>query len=96
MTLLLSVLATWRLTHLLVEEDGPWDIVVKVRARLGNTVAGRAMDCFYCLSLWIAAPVAVLVATGVRDFVITWLGISGAACLLERGTSRDERGAEAS
>ena len=82
-----AALATWRLAHLLAEEDGPGDVVVLLRARLGDSVAGRAMDCFYCLSLWVAAPLAGLVAPDVTGFVLLWLGCSGAACLLERATT---------
>ncbi len=83
---LLVALATWRLSHLLAEEDGPGNAVVRLRAWLGDSAPGRAMDCFYCLSLWLAAPLALLVARDVLGFVLTWLGASGAACLLERVT----------
>jgi hypothetical protein len=80
----ISVLAVWRLTHLLVAEDGPWDFVYHLRKKLGNSIAGKAMDCFYCLSLWIAAPLSLLVCTNWINRVICWISISGAACLLER------------
>jgi hypothetical protein len=83
----LAALATWRLAHLLAEEDGPGDVVVRLRARLGDSAAGRAMDCFYCLSLWVAAPLALAVARDAGGFVLVWLGCSGAACLLERATA---------
>ena len=86
--LLLVALATWRVCHLLSEEDGPWEFVVRLRAWLGDSLAGRAMDCFYCLSLWVAAPLAALVANDATGFVLAWLGISGAAGLLERATTR--------
>ena len=56
-----AVLAVWRLTHLLAAEDGPADIVVRLRRLLGNSLAGKMMDCFYCLSVWIAAPAALFV-----------------------------------
>jgi len=56
------VLATRRVTHLLACEDGPADGIVRIRARLGRTVLGKLIDCFNCLSLWIAAPVALLVS----------------------------------
>ncbi len=59
MRLVLAVLATWRVTHLLVSEDGPADMIVRFRALLGQSLAGRLMDCFNCLSLWIAACGAV-------------------------------------
>ena len=83
MRFVLAVLATWRITHLLVSEDGPGDLVVRLRARLGRSFAGRLMDCFYCLSLWVAAPLAFFVCRTPVELVMTWLALSGAACLLE-------------
>ncbi len=79
-------LAVWRVTHLLAEEDGPGDVVVRLRKRLGDSIAGQAMDCFFCLSLWIAAPFAVLLAGDVLTWGLMWLALSGAACLLQRAT----------
>jgi uncharacterized protein DUF1360 len=83
---ILAVLAAWRVTHLLASEDGPGDLVYRLRARLGSSFAGKLMDCFYCLSLWVAVPFALLVTRQVPDWILTWLAISGAACLLERAT----------
>lgn len=79
-------LAVWRVTHLLAEEDGPGDLVVRLRQQLGDGIAGKAMDCFFCLSLWIAAPFAVLLAGDLLTWVVMWLALSGAACLLQRAT----------
>jgi Protein of unknown function (DUF1360) len=84
MRFLLAVLATWRIAHLLASEDGPWDLVVRLRVRLGGNFAGRLMDCFYCLSVWVAAPLAFFVCRRPLDLAVTWLALSGAACLLER------------
>ena len=80
----LAVLATWRITHLLAREDGPADLIVRLRARLGHGVFGKLMDCFYCLSVWVAAPLAFHVSRKPVDLLLTWLALSGAACLLER------------
>jgi len=82
--LTLAVFAIWRVTHLLAKEDGPWDAIVAVRLRLGNGFLGSLMDCFYCLSLWIAAPAAYMLMSGWREWPLLWLGLSGAACLLEQ------------
>lgn len=82
--LVLAVLATWRLTHLLAREDGPWGGVARLREILGNSLAGRAMDCFHCLSLWVAAPIALWLGTGFVEWLLAWLALSGAACLCER------------
>lgn len=78
------ILATWRITHLLAKEDGPAYIVARLRARLGDGLLGQLMDCFKCLSMWIAAPMAFVVFQRPLDWLIAWLAISGAACLLEQ------------
>ena len=82
--LVLAVLATWRLTHLLAREDGPADLLVRLRARLGNGGLGHLMDCFNCVSLWVAAPLAWWLASTLGDGIVVWLALSGAVCLLER------------
>ena len=79
-----AALATWRVTHLLASEDGPADAVVRLRARLGAGKAAGLMDCFQCLSVWIAAPASLYVTRDRRGRVAVWLALSGAACLLER------------
>lgn len=84
MRLVLAVLATWRVTHLLAREDGPDDLIVRFRAWLGNWAIGKLMDCFKCLSLWIAVPTAFFVSRRRMEWVFCWLAISGGACLLER------------
>jgi Protein of unknown function (DUF1360) len=86
--LAVAVLATWRVTHLLAKEDGPWDAIVALRLRVADGFVGSLMDCFYCLSLWMAAPAAYLVMSRWREWPMLWLAISGAACLLERLTER--------
>jgi hypothetical protein len=87
----LGVLATWRVTHLLAEEDGPGDLVVRLRARVGDGWQGRLMDCFYCLSVWTATPFALAVTRRRRDAPVAMLALSGAACLLERATALGAR-----
>jgi|CXWL01.1.fsa_nt_gi hypothetical protein len=80
----LGVLATWRVAHLLAHEDGPWDAVLRLRVLLGNGVWGRLVDCFACLSLWVAAPIALAVGRNPGEWVLAWLALSGAACVLQR------------
>jgi hypothetical protein len=60
------VLATWRISNLVVDdsEDGPWDVLHKVRHLMGiryddknraygiNEI-GRAATCMWCFSLWV-------------------------------------------
>ncbi|UWZ85404.1 DUF1360 domain-containing protein [Occallatibacter riparius] len=84
----MAVLATWRVTHLLAEEDGPADLVVRFRKLLGDSFVGRMMDCFYCLSVWIAAPAALFITRRPLEWFMNWLALSGGACLLERLTTK--------
>lgn len=81
---LLGVFASWRLAHLLAYEDGPWDLLARLRAALGNSLLGGLMDCFYCVSLWVAAPFGLLLGRSAQECALVWLALSGAACLLER------------
>ena len=84
-----AALATWRVSHLIAHEDGPWNLVARARARAGSSELGELMDCFYCLSLWVGAPAALTVARG-RALPAARLAVSGAACLLERITHREK------
>jgi hypothetical protein len=79
-----AALATWRVTHLIAHEDGPWNLIAKTRKRVGSGFLGQLMDCFYCVSLWVAGGVTLLLGPNLRDGVLLWLALSGAACLLDR------------
>ena len=79
----LAVLATWRVTHLLAYEDGPVDIVVRLRVALGDSLLGQLIDCFKCLSMWIAIPAAFFVTRNPLTWLFVWLSLSGAVCLLQ-------------
>ena len=84
---LVAALATWRLTNLIAREDGPGAGLASLRARLDTGFFGQLMDCFYCLSLWVAAPVAWFGAGTWRDRLLVWFALSGAAILLDRFAS---------
>lgn len=82
--LLVGLLATWRVTHLLQAEDGPWDLSLRLRRAAGHGFFGHMLDCFYCLSLWIAAAVAPWLAHDLAGGILLWLALSGGASALER------------
>ena len=82
MEFVLCTLAVWRLAHLLSQEDGPFDLVLKFRKLFGQGFFGNLLDCFYCLSLWIAVPFAVFLCRDWLQGIITWLALSGAASIL--------------
>jgi Protein of unknown function (DUF1360) len=87
----LGILGVWRVTHLLAAEDGPWDLIAHVRRAAGNGFWGKLLDCFYCLSLWVAAPFALSIGRDWRERVLLWPALSGAAILLERAVPARER-----
>ena len=80
---LLGLLGVWRVTHLLHAEAGPAQVVIKLRQAAGDSLLGEAMDCFRCLSLWIAAPFALLIGEGAIECGLLWLALSGGAILLD-------------
>lgn len=88
--LTLGALSVWRVTHLLQAEDGPWNLIVRLRRMAGTGFWGGLLDCFYCLSLWIAAPIAWFLGEGVKERLLLWLALSGAAILLERITGAEK------
>jgi hypothetical protein len=87
-TLIVVILVVWRVTHLLWAEDGPADIFAHLRRLAGSSFLGRLLDCFYCLSLWVALPLAWVSGSGWLERGLLWLSISGGAILLERVTSQ--------
>jgi len=83
---LLATLAVWRLTHMLSHEDGPWDILVRLRRTVGAGMLGKLAACFYCLSIWVALPFAWFLQGNTVETLVGWLALSGGAILLERFT----------
>jgi hypothetical protein len=45
--LLLETAAVWRITHLLIKEDGPFDIIFIIRRKAGSGFFGSLIVCFY-------------------------------------------------
>jgi hypothetical protein len=84
----LGCLGVWRVTHLLNAEDGPWEISARLRLAAGSGFFGRLLDCFYCLSLWVAAPFAWFLGAGYGERLLLWLALSAGAILVERVTAR--------
>ncbi len=94
MNLLIAALATWRLTTLLVNEDGPLDMLVKFRSFIGiewdaqsepygtNFIA-EAFTCVWCLSIWIGAVVAIFIAPTIAWYPVYALALSAAAIIIE-------------
>lgn len=81
---LLAALAVWRLTYLLQAEDGPFDAIEHGRNWLRKTWLAGLANCFYCLSLWMAAPFAFVLTPSWQDRLLLWPALSAAAIFLNR------------
>lgn len=95
--LLVLSMATWRMTSLLVNEDGPKDVFGKFRSFVGvrynefsvpygtNWIAEMLL-CTWCASMWVALVFALL--TGRKNFVANWLAISAGAIIIDTYTKQ--------
>jgi len=95
--LAMAALAVYRLALMLACEDGPIYIFKKARRAIGQWAARGAVDdeirlslaelvnCPYCLGVWLAAGVTVLVRwpSKAGDLFLTWLGLAGAQAWLQ-------------
>ena len=90
---LVNALVVWRLTHLLGKEDGPFDIIFMIRKKAGAGFFGSLLDCFYCLSIWIAFLFGMWEGNLWHEKLVYWIALSGAACLLEQSTVHEKNNA---
>lgn len=84
MIFILAVLALWRITHLVAEEDGPWNIIYRIRKAAGTGFFGSLLDCFYCVSIWTAIPFGYWLGANWTEKFLYWWALSGAVCLLQQ------------
>jgi len=83
LSVLLASLVVWRLTQLLSRQQFAPGPHPKVNDDASQQKSRRLRHAFYSLSLWLAAPAAILLNNGVSGFVLHWLAIAGAALLVE-------------
>ena len=86
LTTLLAVLCCWRITQLLHLEHGPWGSITALRRVLVRLGLGGVVGCFACLSVWVAAGLALALAPDLRQGLLLWGATSGGALLLQRWT----------
>jgi hypothetical protein len=83
---LIITFVVWRITHLFSNEDGPFDLVFKFRKTLGQGFFGDLLDCFYCLSIWVAIPFSFLLSESIFETLIYTFALSGSASFLHKIT----------
>lgn len=88
MTLIIYALACWRVSHLIVHEDGPADMILLSRAYLSgrSPVFKSLLSCVWCVSIW----VAILIVTAdalypeITERAALIFALSALAVIIER------------
>lgn len=83
MDLLIGAAATFRLTFLLLYEDGPFNSLKKFQ-EWGATVPLLAdiLDCFYCSSIWVGMAIAIAIGASPGELALDVLAFSGLSILV--------------
>lgn len=94
--IIITALATYRLTRLVLIEDGPFDVALKLRGALDpdqRTWLGKGMACPWCISFWIGLALAYLatytagliLVSGLAASALVGLGMTYGAELTSQG-----------
>lgn len=57
MDYLILILATWRIANLIVNEDGPYQMLAEFRHKAVEHT--HLFECLWCFSVWIGAIMAI-------------------------------------
>jgi hypothetical protein len=97
--LVLLALATWRLAALLAQEEGPFNLLGRLRHRLGvrydahsvpyaDNELGKLLLCPWCSSVWLGAALAVAYFFWPA---VAWLALplalSAVACIVQEAVN---------
>ena len=82
LTFALAALATFRISRMIADEEGPWAIFFNLRKAVpGVNWVGRGLECIMCLSVWVALPIAAYIDWSWTT-PLTWLALSAVTVLL--------------
>jgi len=97
---LISILAVWRVASLLVREDGPFDVFMKLRTKAGvqfdeysnpkvTSVWSGILSCMWCFSVWVGFAIALLnKPSSVFDYFQKALALSAGAIIVDEVLQR--------
>ena len=99
-TTIILTLATWRISSLLVNEMGPYDIFETLRYRLGvrydersvrygNNEIAKLFVCVWCLSVWVGSAWATLwgINENMAKILALPFALSAGAVVVEKATN---------
>jgi hypothetical protein len=87
--LLMAILATYRVSHMITSEDGPFDVFALFRSRFNQSNwIGRGVHCTLCVSFWVSLiPMALFIWLWWLTWpiaILVWLGIAGGVVVLHK------------
>lgn len=88
--LILLGLATWRVSSLITQEDGPADMFVRFRRLVGVERAGEItglatlFSCIWCVSMWVAPVLLPLTANTIGTLVLLILSASTISIIVQK------------
>jgi hypothetical protein len=92
---LLAILATWRISHMLIHEAAPYDLLSKFRHKVGvrydkeskpygTNEFARGLLCPHCNSVWIGWVIALLLGHKPIKAFVAGLAYSAGAIVIEK------------
>lgn len=89
---LLTALATYRVSSMMVEEDGPFHAFIRFRkwlyAKAPEWIA-QGFNCFYCLSFWVSLLLSACIVQRLNlALVVVWLSLAGTVQIYRREEDR--------
>lgn len=91
---LLTALAIYRASSMVMEEDGPFHLFKRWRKYLYGLGArwqwvAEGFSCFYCLSFWASLVLSVCIVQRLNlGLVVVWLSLAGTVQLYRRYEDR--------
>lgn len=80
MEFLISGLAVFVLTLMLVENSGPFGVFTRLRNQRGF----EALECMFCTSIYVGAIVALFISANFLNWILLSLALAGFAIFLDR------------
>lgn len=92
---ILVALATWRISSLLVKEDGPGEIFEKIRVKAGvrydeysrpyaSSVLAGILSCIWCCSVWVSFLTGIMLKPrNFADYLIKSLALSASTIIID-------------
>lgn len=92
--LITASFGTFRVARLIAEDDGPWEICKRFRARYTDETDwfARGIRCPICVGFWVSAVLTLYLA--LVSFIpwelwpICWFGVAGAAVKIKEFWNR--------